>query len=177
MLDRLLASATGLLGFAGVALLLFIFVGVDIQRSEQLAQVAKPVKARLLSKSLQPHAIGKPSNKPSYNYTPVGAFEIVGATGTVYEGVPLDNGTLRTTEAEATQAAAQYRAGMIVDAWFDPRSANDPTFFPLTVTDPAAVVAGERAQRRLFGWIGAGLFVAAGVCAVLLARRQAPSVR
>jgi Protein of unknown function (DUF3592) len=171
MRDRLLSSATGLLGFGGVALILFTFFGVDIQRSEEVAHAVQPVKARLLAKSLQPHAVGRPSNRPSYTYTPIGAFEIVGAPGRVYEGVDLDNGTLRATEAEATQAAARYREGMIVDAWFDPRSRGDQTFFPLTVKDPSAVVEEQRAQQRLFRWIGGASLLAGGVCAVLLFRR------
>ena len=176
MLDRLLTSGMGLLGFCGVALCLFSVVGFDIERAQEVARVGTPVKARLLSKRLEPHALGRQSNKPTYLYTPVGAFEIVGAEGPVYEGVPLDDGTLRETEAEATQAAAQYREGMIVDAWFDPRSRDDRTYFPLTVTDPSAVAEAQRAQQRLLRWAGGGSLAASGLCALLLFRRSQGTV-
>jgi Protein of unknown function (DUF3592) len=173
MRDRLLQAGVSLFGAGGVALLLYaqVLMPESIRLFEEMGRVSQNVHARLLSTSVRRVNAGRRSNKPTYNYTPVGAFEIVGQEGRVYNDVDLDNGTLRAYEAEATQAAAQYRAGMVVDAWFDPRSRDDPMFFPLSVLNPAVAAEKMRGERDLLRWIGGGLVGVAAVFAVLLLRR------
>jgi hypothetical protein len=174
MLDRLSQLGASLAGAAGVALLLYarISLAEDIRIYEDLARVSQPVHARLLSVGVRAVSVGGRSNRPRYNYTPVGTFEIVGKEGPAYENVDRDDGTLRAAEAEAKRAAAQYREGMVVDAWFDPRSQNSDVFFPLSVIDPARVAEEKRAARRLFTWIGGGSVLAGCVFFGLLIRRS-----
>ena len=176
MLNRLLHGALGLFGFCGVAALMVavVFQPETIARYENLVRESQRVQARLLSVGVRQVAAGRQSNRPGFNYTPTGTFEIVGQEGVVYKDVDLDEGTLRVTEEEAKQAAARYRGGMVLDAWFDPRSRNDPAYFPLTITDPAVAAAQERATRQRLIWIGASLLAGSGIAMIFLFRRQSP---
>ena len=173
MANRLLHGALGLFGFGGVAALMLavVFQSEAIARYENLVRESQRVQARLLSVGVRQVAAGRLSNRPGFNYTPTGTFEIVGQDGVVYQDVDLDDGTLRVTEEEAKQAAARYRSGMVLDAWFDPRSRNDPVYFPLTITDPAVAAARERATRQLLIWIGGSLLAGSGVAMIFLLRR------
>lgn len=173
MLDRLLLGGVSLFGFCGVASLLFVFAVLpeQIEGYEDLARMSRQVQVRLLSIGVRKVAAGRPSNKPRYNYTPVGTFEIVGQEGVSYENVDLDNGTLRVEETEALQAAAQYRTGMVLDAWFDPRSRHDALFFPLVVKNPAVAAEQQRQQRSLFTWMGGGSLAISSMFVLLMLRR------
>jgi hypothetical protein len=174
MVQRLLHIVISLSGTGGVLLALFALLSLpdDIARYEALARASEHVQARLVTKDVRADPFGEPSNVPRYNYTPVGTFEIVGREGEPFQNVVLDDGTLHSTAEEARQAAAPYQPGMVVDAWYDPRSRTDPVYFPLNLTNPAVEAEEMRHDRTRCLWIAGALLVVSATFAAIAFRRD-----